>query len=144
MVSHYSGELPEVRQNSEKASEVVSMEIASESPQHQSPNQQMTTTTSPEQVSTTFLEQIIPEYIVPEHYVPGQILTPSIPETVSEPDFMTTSDAPNVEIEQSSTMIEKSVPGQPSTSNTQTTNSIYNQPSSSHLAIVPTAPPKPT
>jgi hypothetical protein len=38
LVSHYSGELPEVRQHSEKASEVVSMETTSESPQHQSPN----------------------------------------------------------------------------------------------------------
>lgn len=32
LVSHYSGELPEVRPISEKASEVVSMEIASENP----------------------------------------------------------------------------------------------------------------
>jgi hypothetical protein len=41
-------------------------------------------------------------------------------------------------------MIEKSVPDQPLTNNTQTPNSTNNRPSSSHLAIVPAAPPKPT
>jgi hypothetical protein len=57
---------------------------------------------------------------------------------------MITSDAPDVEIEQSSTtVIEKSVPDKPSTSNS-TPNSINSQPSSSHLAIVPATPTKPT
>jgi hypothetical protein len=43
LVSHYTGELPEVRQHLEKASEVASEEVAheevtSESPQQQTPN----------------------------------------------------------------------------------------------------------
>jgi hypothetical protein len=142
LVSHYSGELPEVRPNLEKASEVAADEVASESPQHQAPNQQMTTSTSPEHVPTP--EHVAPEHIVPEQLVPDQTFSPSIPETVSESDFMVTSDAPDVEIEQSfSTMIEKSVPDQPSTSNTQTPNSTSSQ-SSSSLAIQSVFPPKPT
>jgi hypothetical protein len=126
LVSHYSGELPEVKPTSQKASEVVSMEIASESPQHQAPNQQMTTSTSPEHVPTP--EHIAPEHIVPEQLASDHIISPSILETVSESDFMITSYAPDVEIEQSSsTMIEKSIPNQPSINNTQTPNSINSQ-----------------
>jgi hypothetical protein len=107
LVSHYSGELPEVRQSSGKASEEVSMEIASESPQQQAPNPHIASTissdhvTSPEQVSTTVHKQNTPEYIVPEQYIPGQILTPSIPETISEPDNIITLDATDMEIEKS-------------------------------------------
>jgi hypothetical protein len=57
---------------------------------------------------------------------------------------MITSDAPDVEFEQSSSIvIEKSVSNKPSTSN-PTSNSINNQPSSSQLAIQPVAPTKPT
>jgi hypothetical protein len=126
LVSHYSGELPEVRP--------ITMEVTLESPLHQAPNQQMTTTTSYELVSS-------PEHVVPEHAIPEH----AIPETVSEPDFMITSDAFDVEMEKSfSTMVIQSVPDKPSTSNTQTPNSTNNQPSSSHLAIVLAAPTKPT
>jgi hypothetical protein len=39
LVSQYSGELPNVEPTLQRASEEVSMETASESPQHQSPNQ---------------------------------------------------------------------------------------------------------
>jgi hypothetical protein len=89
-------------------------------------------------------DHIIPEYIVLEQYVPGQILTPSIPETINEPDFITTSDASDVEMEQSfSTMVMESVPDQPSSSYTQTPTFTNSQPSSS-LDIQPVAPPKPT
>lgn len=102
----------------------------------------MTTSTSPEHIPTP--EHVAPEHIVPEQLASEHIISPSIAETVSESDFMITSDAPDVEIEQSfSTMIEKSVPDQPSTNNTQTPNSTNNQ-SSSSLAIQSVAPPKPT
>jgi hypothetical protein len=97
-------------QHSEKAYEVASMEVASESPQHQSPNQQMTTTISPAHVSSSehvstsehvsIPEPVVPEHIVPEqlapehtfsstipeYIVPGQVLKPYIPETINEPD----------------------------------------------------------
>jgi hypothetical protein len=108
------------------------------SPQQQAPNQQMTSITSPKHVITPASKHIIPEYIVP-----GQILTPSIPKTISESYFMITSDAPDVEVEQSSfTVIKKSVPDKPSSS-TQTPTSTNSQ-SSSSLAIQPVAPTKPT
>jgi hypothetical protein len=45
---------------------------------------------------------------------------------------------------QSFTMVIETTPDQPSSSHTQTSNSTNSQPSSSNLAIVPTAPPKPT
>jgi len=41
LVNHYSGELPGVESNLEKASEVASSEVALESPQQQAPNIQM-------------------------------------------------------------------------------------------------------
>jgi hypothetical protein len=173
LVSHYSGELPEVRPSLQRASEISSEEVASESPQQQSSKPQMTSTTntehtsSPEHVSTSehvsvcehvVLEHSVPEqstpehttsstiseYIVPEQYVPGQILTPSIPETLNEPDNIITSKTTDMEIDQSfSTEVIETVSDQPSTSNTQTSNSTNGQ-SSSSLAIVPLASPKPT
>jgi hypothetical protein len=45
---------------------------------------------------------------------------------------------------QSSTMVIETTHDQPSSKNIQSTNSTNSQPSSSNLAIVPTAPPKPT
>jgi hypothetical protein len=140
LVCHYSSELLGVKPNSQKASEEASMEVTLESPQHQTSNLHMASTTSPEHVSTP--EHVVPAHIVPEQLVPDQTLSPAIPETVNEPDFMITSDALDVEVEQSSsTVIEKSVPEKPSTSN-PTPNSINNQPSSSQLAIQPVAPTK--
>jgi hypothetical protein len=56
---------------------------------------------------------------------------------------MITSDDSDVEIEQSSSMIEKSTPDKPSTINSNP-SSINSQPSSSHLAIVHVVPTKPT
>jgi len=44
LISHYSGELPEVESELQKASEVASDEVASESPQHQSGDPQTTST----------------------------------------------------------------------------------------------------
>jgi len=53
LVSHYSGELPEVETVLQKASEVASDEVASESPQQQTPEPQTASTTT----------QIIPDHI---------------------------------------------------------------------------------
>jgi len=53
LVSHYSSELPEVETELQKASEVASDEVASESPQQQ--------TSEPQTAST--LTQIIPDHI---------------------------------------------------------------------------------
>jgi hypothetical protein len=131
LVSHYSGELPGVEPNLQRASEVTSMKVASESPQQQAPNQQMASTTCPDHASKTVPEHIAPEYIVPEQYFPGHILTPASPEAISESDFMITSDVPDVNNEQSSsTMIEKSILDKPTT-RISTPNFINNQPSTS-------------
>jgi hypothetical protein len=96
LVSHYSGELPGVEPNSQIASEVAYMEVALESPQHQAPNQQM--------ASTTHLDISNPEHVVSEHIgseqtVPDQVETIAFPKTISEPDYMITSDASDAEDE---------------------------------------------
>jgi hypothetical protein len=68
LVSHYSDELPEVRSTIEKASEVNTTEVTLQTPPHQAPNQQMTTTTSLEHVYS-------PKHVVPEHAVPEQLVS---------------------------------------------------------------------
>jgi len=124
--SHLSGELPGVSLDLQKASEVASVEVASESPQQHQPEPQKTTS-------------------VPEHYVPEQVAsehneTPSASEIVVEFDGMVTSDDSDLEMDQSYIEIVKSASDQPSTSNTQSipTNS---QPSTS-LEIEPIAAPR--
>jgi hypothetical protein len=57
LVSHYSGELPEVRQHLEKASEVASEavaheEVTSESPQQQTPNPQISPQMNPDNITS--------------------------------------------------------------------------------------------
>jgi len=142
MVSHYSGELPGVEPNLERTSKVASGEVALESPQHQTPKLQMTSTTFP---AVSVPEQTVSEQHVPEQNLSVHIEPLSIPETVSELDFMITSEASDVEIEQSnsfSTMIVTSVSDQPSDTFIQTPTSTNDQPSSSNLAIQPCAPAK--
>jgi len=142
--SHLSGELPGVVFNPDKASEVASMEVASESPQQHAPEQQKTPTNL-EQVPTTVLEQSVPERAIPEQTTVEHILSPPLPElNVVEFDGMITSDDSEIKMDQSSvTEIVKSASDQPSTSNTQSTLS-NNQSSSISLAIEPLAIPKPT
>jgi hypothetical protein len=142
LVSHYSGELPGVEPNSHIDSEVASMEVTLESPQHQTPNSQMASTIH-HVVSVP--EQVVSEHIGSEQIVPEQAETLDIPETISEPDYMITSDAFDAEDEQlhsSSNVIIQSVSDQPSTSN-PTHTSTNSQPSSSSLAIQPITPAKP-
>jgi len=116
LVSHYSGELPEVESELQKASEVASDKVASESPQQQTPNLQTASTTIP---------------TIPDH-----IESLSCSEQVSEPE------ASDMEVEMSKSSFTF-VPDNLSETNTPTipTN---NQPSTSNLAIQPTAPPRTT
>jgi len=116
LVNHYSSELPGVESELEKAYEVASGEVASESPQQQTPNLQTASTTSP---------------VILDH-----IESLSFTEQISEPEV---SDM-EVEISNSSST---SVPDEPSETNTPTipTN---NQPSTSNLSIQPCAPPRTT
>jgi hypothetical protein len=94
LVSHYTGELPEVRPILEKASEVTSEVVANEevtleSPQQQTPNPQMITQNSsehiasPEHVSVSehvsVPEPAVPEQTVPEQLAPEQTQSSTIP-----------------------------------------------------------------
>jgi hypothetical protein len=157
LVSHYTGELPEVRPSLQRASEVASEEVASESPQQQPPNPQITTTISPahEHVSASehvsISESAVPEPTVPEQLAPEQTQSSTISLLVHvvnitrfdgvsiTTDIDTDSEDDQVD-PQSSHMDINIVPDQPSSSNLETTN---DQPSSSNLAIVPVAKPKP-
>jgi hypothetical protein len=123
LVSHYSGELPGVEPNLQRASEVASMEVALEIPQQQAPNAQMASIIHP---IVPVPEQVASEHTGSEQTVPEQAESLAIPETVSEPDFMITSEASDYEDKQSnssSNVVVKSVSDQPSTANTQTQTS---------------------
>jgi len=119
LVSHYFGELPEVASELQKAFEVASDEVASESLQQQQ--------TEP-QIALTKI-QIIPEYIE----------STSCTEEVSELEAtemeidITNSFSTSASDDMTETNIPTTIPTQP-------TN---NQPSSSHLAIQPINPVKP-
>jgi hypothetical protein len=119
LLSHYSGELPGVELNLQKASEVASMEVALESP----PSSNTKLTNGFNNMSKHLTpEHDVSELSVPEQLVPDQIES-LFEQTVSEPDFMITSEAFDVEDEQlnsSSTVIVKSVSDQPSITNNQT------------------------
>jgi len=123
LVSHYSGELPEVESELHKASEVASDEVASECPQQQ--------TTEPQTAPTT--TQIIPDHI----------------ESMSCTEEVSEQEATDMEVEMTNSF-STSVPDDLTETNTTTiptnipTIPTNNQPSTSHLAIQPIAPPKPT
>jgi len=119
LVSHYSGELPEVASELQKASEVASDEVASESLQHQSPEPQIASTKI----------QITPEYVE----------STSCIEEVSEPEAteMEIDITNSFSTSASDDMIETNI------LTTIPTHPTHNQPSSSHLAIQPITPPKP-
>jgi hypothetical protein len=119
LVSHYSGELPGVEFNLEKASEVASSEVALESPQQQALNVQMASTICPE---VSISEQCVPEQLVSSVHIESL----SSIEKVGDPDFMITSEDSDVEAEQSnssSTVVITYVTGQSLETNTRTTTS---------------------
>jgi len=64
LINHYSGELPGYETNLEKASDIASDEVMTESPQKQTPNSEMASLTQTNFVIIT--EQIHPEPDVPE------------------------------------------------------------------------------
>jgi len=101
--SHLSGELPNVRVNLQKDSEVASVVVASESLQQHAPEPQKTPS-NPKQVTTTVLEQTSPKQSVPEQTGSDHISSPPPTENTMEYDGMITSEDSDVEIEQSSPM----------------------------------------
>jgi len=116
LVNHYSGELPGVESKLEKASEVASGEVASESPQQQTPNLQT--------ASATIL-------VIPEH-----IESLSFIKQISEPEIC------NMEVEISNSS-STSVSDEPSETNIPTIHT-NDQPSTSNLAIQACTPPRTT
>jgi len=145
LINHYSGELPGVKSNLERAFEVASSEVTLEIPQQQAPNAQMASTTLPviyvpEQVDS---EHSVHEQIVPKQTLSVHIESPTIPEKVNEPVFTITSKDFNFGDEQvnsTSTVVINSV--QISMTNIATNTSTNDRPSSSNLAIQPCAPTK--
>ena len=123
LISHYSGELPEVESELQKASEVASDEVASESPQQQTPEPQTASTTT----------QIIPD----------QTDSLDCTEQVSEPE------ATDMEVEMTNPS-STSAPDDLTETNVTTLPTIIptiptnNQPLPSNLVIQPITPPKPT
>ena len=116
LVNHYSGELPEVEYELQKASKIAFDEVASESPQQQQAEPQID------------LIQIIPEYIE----------SSSCTEEVSEPEAtemeidITNSFSTSASDDMTETNIPTTIPTIPEN----------NQPSSSRLAIQTITPPK--
>jgi hypothetical protein len=119
------------------------LEISLESPQHQAPNSQMASITHP---VVSVSEQVVSKHTGSEQTIPEQTESLSIPETVSEPDFMITSED---ELRCCwlnkgwLSMIMNSVHDQPTETFVPPATSTKNQPSSSNLDIQPVAPAKP-
>ena len=76
LVDHYSGKLPEYESNQEKASDIASDEVMTESPQQHEPNQEMTSSTNLDFVliSEPDPELVVSEQLVPELSVPEQVI----------------------------------------------------------------------
>jgi len=114
LVNHYSGELPEYETNLEKAFDIASDEVMTESPQQHEPDQEMASSTNTNYV---LIPDLVPEQNVPELVVPEQPASELIvPKQVINNQSPTTNTI------------------------TQPETSINDQPSSSNLAIQPCAP----
>jgi len=101
-MNHYSGELPGYVPNQEKASDIASDEVITESPHHQTPNQELASSIDyvlihdnihsesdvPEQ---SVLEEDVFELDVPKQSVPKQVIYIQTPttNTISEPETFT-------------------------------------------------------
>ena len=120
LVSHYSGELPEVETELQKASEVASDEVASENPQQQTPEPQTASTTT----------QIIPDHI----------------ESLSCTEQVSETEVTGMEVEMSNssfTYVSNDI-SETNTPNIPTNIPTNNKPSTSNLVIQPNAPPRTT
>jgi len=116
LVNHYSGELPGYESNLEKASDIASDEVMTESPHQQTPNQEMASSTNTNYV---LIPNPVPEQNVPELVVPEQPASELI-------------------------VLEQGINNQSPTTNTfvEPQTSINDQPSSSNIAIQLCAPAK--
>jgi len=88
--NHYAGELPSYVSNQEKASDIASDEVMTESPQQHEPNQQMASKTY---LDSVLISEFVPELTVREQPVyelsaPKQVINnqPSTTNTPTEPE----------------------------------------------------------
>jgi len=94
LINHYSGELPDYESNLEKASDIASTEVMTESPHQQTPNQEMASSTNtyfvliPDHIhpEPDAPEQDVPELSIPEHVISNQSPTTN---TIVEPEITT-------------------------------------------------------
>jgi len=116
--NHYLGELPEYETNQERASDIDSDKVMTESPQHHALNQEMAWSINTDVI---LIPDNVPEQFVPEQDVPE----PDVPElSVSEQVFSNQSSATN-------TFVEPEI------------TSTDDPPSSSNLAFQTSAPARP-
>jgi len=75
-MNHYSGELPSYESNLEKASNIASDEVMTQSPHQQTPNQEMASSTNTDYVPIPDLvpEQDVPDLVVPEQPIPELVV----------------------------------------------------------------------
>jgi len=160
LVNHYSGELPSYEPNQEKASEVSSDGVALESPQQQSPNSQMASSTCteifihPEQqpyhlnathsnISFGIALRNLAKKIkpVPEQHVPEQVLVEQLEsqtsiEQINEPDFMIISDSSNGKDEQTDSWFKPGFLNKFAwSSSTMISESVPNQPNETNTLL---------
>jgi len=110
LINHYSDELPGYETNLERASDLASDEVMTESPQQQAPNSDMASLTSTNYVihpEQTHLEQDVPELsvpkqtvteqTVPELSIPEQVIVDQSPATnyILEPEISTNDQPPS-------------------------------------------------
>jgi len=69
LVNHYSGELPGYESKLEKAADIASDEVMTESPHQQTPNQEMASSTN---INFVLIPDPVPEQNIPELVVPKQ------------------------------------------------------------------------
>jgi len=95
LMNHYSDELPGYESNLEKASDIASDEVMTESPHQQTPNQEMASSTNTDSVlipdhvpEQDVPELVVPEQSVPELVVPKQVIfiQSSATNTIAEPE----------------------------------------------------------
>jgi len=116
LMNHYSCELPSYESNIEKASDIASNEVMTESPHQQTPNLEMASSTNTDYFP---IHDHVPEQDVPKLFVPKQ----PVPELVVHEQVISNQSLAT------NTIVE------PETS-------INDQPSFSNLAIQPCAPAK--
>ena len=159
LVNHYSGELRSYEPNQEKASEVASDGVASESPQQQAPNLQMASYTCtetiihPEQqpyhlnvthcnisfgISLRNLAKKtkpVPEQHVREQVIAEQIESQTSIEKSNEPDLVIISDSSNGKDEQTDSWFKPGFLNFASSSSTIISESVLDQPDETNTLL---------